>query len=149
MTNQKKSIDEKVNNWLTDPKTFFFLGLVVIVIIVGATLFSGNSDKRYLDKQGWNLEINEGTEKLKVNVYFDGDKAYGFVPQQTKLSKKHASKVEYDKKRHQVSVYGSKSQMTFLIGKKKNDQVEGSVTFGNSSEQYSYVMTKNDTIHLK
>lgn len=149
MAKNKKSIEKKVNSWLTDPKTFLLLGVMVIVIVVGSMVFSGNLDKRYLDDQGWNLEINEGSEKVRVNVYFDGNKAYGFVPRQTHLSKKRASKVAYDKKRHQVSVYGSGSKMTFRIGKKKNDQVEGSVTFGNSSEQYSYTMVKDDTINLK
>ena len=149
MTKEKQSLTQKANNWLSSPKTFLMLAVVVVLIILGSVVFSGNSDKRYLDDQGWNVQINEGGKKTEVNVYFAGDKAYGFVKGKTDLPKKNASQVKYDKKRHQVNIYGSQSKMSFLVSKKKNSQVEGTATFGNSSQKYSYVMTKDDTIQLK
>lgn len=149
MTEQKKSITKKVNDWLKNPRTFLLLGLLVIVIIVAGSLFAGNPEKRYLDKQGWNLEINSGSKKYQVNVYFDGEHAYGFVPHEKELSRKNASNVKYDRKGHTVTVYNSRSKMKFIVPKTHKDHVSGAVMIGNSSMQYSYTLTKDDAIHLK
>ncbi|HIW90015.1 MAG TPA: hypothetical protein H9869_09130 [Candidatus Ligilactobacillus excrementipullorum] len=149
MTEQKTRTNDKVNRWLSDPKTFLFLGLAVIVIIVGATFFSGNPTQRYLADQGWQLEINSGSEKYRVNVYFTEDHAYGFVPRQKKLERKNPSNVDYDKKHRTVTVYNSKNRMKFIVPKTRKNYVEGSVSVGNSSEQYSYRLTKDNAIQLK
>ncbi|GKS82229.1 hypothetical protein LPAF129_19150 [Ligilactobacillus pabuli] len=149
MTEHQTKTNDRVNRWLSDPKTFLFLGLVVIAIIVGATFFTGNPTQRYLTDQGWRLEINSGSQKYKVNVYFTENHAYGFVPQQKKLPRKNPSNVEYDKKHQTVTVYNSKTRMKFIVPKTRKNYVEGSVSIGNSSEQYSYRLTKDSSIQLK
>ncbi len=149
MAGEKLNFKDKVNNWIKNPKAYLLVGLVLIIIVALTMAFKGRSEKYYLDDHGWQVEINEGNEKSVVNVFFKGNKAYGFVKGKTVLSKDKASRLTYDPKYHTFNVYGSESALKFHVAKKNKDQVEGTVMSSHSSAEYSYKMIRDDTISLQ